>query len=65
VTPPPSAAPPAVETPPAVKAPHALAATGASGAPPRAMAGSAIGMLTVGATLLALARRRRSGEATG
>ncbi|WP_314506215.1 hypothetical protein [uncultured Microbacterium sp.] len=65
VTPPPSAAPPAVETPPAVTAPPALAATGASGAPPRAMAGSAIGMLTVGATLLALARRRRYGEATG
>lgn len=40
-------------------APPRLAATGGTGAPPRALAGGAIGMLTAGAVLVGLSRRRR------
>ena len=50
-------------TPPAAEsaAPPRLAATGGTGAPPRALAGSAIAMLTAGAVLVGLSRRRRPG----
>lgn len=48
---------PAAEDSPA---PSALAATGESAPRPRAIAGSAIAMLTAGVTLVGLSRRRRS-----
>lgn len=44
---------------PEAAAPPALAATGGSGASPRTIAGSAIGMLTAGGLLVGLSRRRQ------
>jgi hypothetical protein len=53
----PSAAPPDA-------VPSTLAATGASAPSPRTVAGAAIGMLTLGLTLVGLARRREGADAS-